>query len=344
MDKDKKKLLNNIKLIKDTLENIDNIDNTNDIEIRIVFFQRNQSEKDKKLKAIELVSGKNIFQNALKKVIINASTIVNEQPFVSCDIEIPKEDHIEVLEKTHVGDIDLITSKLNDIENMNILNDDINFNNLDFMAIKIKGDIDVKDKDNNNIHLEDMIIFKKYFPPNTAFKQSFKYIFNDSQPKVIKDNVLVLTSNVDCIYFNNKFYIDNRKSFMSIFKFDEYFKKKILDNKKSIEVLNIFDNVDNLVDITTTDKTLQKKMYKALYIDGFKKLVEDKTTAPDIVNVAKEYNLPLSLNTNNMIEIINKESIQNIFKVIEHRCVVDALTQKKLIALGIEEEVKNNGQ
>ncbi len=190
----------------------------------------------------------------------------------------------------------------------------------------------------NKIEYEEdknLIILKKIYTENKNLKKSKRFLLSTDKLEEIEQNTININNEVDTFIYDGYMYVINKKNFIDIFKFDDFYRSKLRSNKKVFEDLNIFENVDKIEEICLSNKLLLKKAYKIISSDGIqiKDINQIKQIADDFKEELKK---DLKFNDKNKLTIEDKDDVKNIFTIIEGKCVYTAETMERLIAMGFE--------
>lgn len=311
------------------IENLQKIeDNLDDLDVKIVFYKRTRSKKDdKKFKAYS-IGVRSAFGTCVKRSIQNAIATCQGKETCEYNLEVSEDDIIQYIDEECVPDGVLINGLLFENDKHEDINKDTDFSQFDFLAVSISDA-------QKEFDMNDIIIYKKYYHPYTKFKQHFKYRFIGSEIEEIKEEVLSLSSNVETIYVNNKYYVINRISFISIFKFKDFYNKIITDNSAEINNTNLFEDTNQFVGLCRNSDRSMKKLATFIVKGGIERIRD--YSASDIETVARNYGEDLTLSeTGEKLTFETGREVDVFLKVAMGKFAIDSLTHEKIIAAAIE--------
>ncbi len=157
-----------------------------------------------------------------------------------------------------------------------------------------------------------IILFKKYYSSQNLKKKGIMaLLYRDGLFNDIKDNILTISREVDCIYFNGKIFILNKDNFEKIFSYLEEWLDTIDKNLENLEKQNCIEDVNKLTEYCKTDSRKIRKLHQILQNDFLVDLNKNL-----VQKISKDYDLELEFNENDEL-IIKKKDIWKILRILD---------------------------
>ena len=162
----------------------------------------------------------------------------------------------------------------------------------------------------------------------TTFKKSkalsedkFKFSIVDNNFEVVYRPVYTIDNVVIAIEYEGMFYILKRKTFETMFNFDQVYKNIIDLNVPRIEELGIIDGVADMLERAKNDSRYKKRIVQSISNKDFEILADNKEKLADVVEKHRKDIMIV----NNKI-IYDEEHISDIIDLVSRNYVECALT------------------
>lgn len=260
-----------------------------------------------------------IFKN-LKKCIEN-------KVIENYDLEVSTDDTLQVISKEKVEQYQYIEKYIT--TNSKITPQIDKTTNIDKFKFYVTKIVFV----DNGIRKE-IEVFRRYTKTPKRFKKAFTYRFDGDELKSFDEKLISIDSEIDAFLIDGYFYVINRNSFNSIFKFTDFYEKVIEDKKVKFMNCGLIEDSNMMIEICKNDGRFVKRFSKFLLIANYSKIIENQK---NINTVIRDYKLKLETNENNQIILKGKDDMHEILNLLLDHYVVSAFTQEKLLAKAIEE-------
>lgn len=167
-------------------------------------------------------------------------------------------------------------------------------------------------------------LFRKYTENRILDKKGWISLFvQEGKFNQLKESILTIDEDIDCIYYDEKIYILNIIQFERIFSFMDKFVEEINANITALEEKSIVDDTSSLWNLCKSDPRKVKKFYKVLKGDILTDLDLNK-----INQLNTQYSLNLNFADDGKI-LVNRESIWTILKVLDDDYLNSPVTANK---------------
>lgn len=296
------------------------IENTSN---KLVLFEQTYSKN--KYKAYFLQENEAVVNKLVKKSVENILALLPKRNICKYQFDISEEAVIQTIDEKDVINGKIILDDMAITDNLKFVDDKTNFDKFKFAVLDIALEIDEKK--------ERVVLFKKYHQPAATFKESYKYVITGKIMKEIIKPILSFDSQVDAFFYKNTYYVINRNSFNSIFKFKDLFIKVVDNNIEAIKALEILQDEDGFIDICKNDGRYLPRVTKAILAKSFETC---KTNIDKIPQIIASRNLSIKLTKDNRIAYSDKIGVKEVLDLLLEHYVISELTNEKLIAIAIE--------
>ncbi len=299
------------------------ISNFDDVQVDTMFVKKTHSTKEK-YKTYMFECSKDSIKQAVLGTIENISSIMAIRIIDKYDLEVSLDDTIQTIEKEKVVNGEKVLSKITlDYRDDNTLNENVDFDKLDFLIMQISPKIK---------NIPKITILKKYLRPASKYKNSVRGTLNGKEYKPLNKKILTIGDNVDAILIDDYYYITNRNNFNSMLEFKDVYHNIINDKTKEIVDSQLFDNPIGFIDDCKNNGRYLPRLAKAILAEGFKNVKTYHGNLPGLISKHK-----LKLNITSKGEIIyDKENVNEILNLLLQHYVTSDLTSKSMIAKAIE--------
>lgn len=291
-------------------------------EINIMLVDQNNQRK-KRYKGLILKTK----LDDVKAVLIDSFAYMldelNKRTLDIYDLEISIDESIQMVQKEDVIHGKEIIDEISvDFTKDNSVSKNTDLSKIKFMVIQIYSET------------KSIYLFKKYIQPSTAYKTCEKYIFVGGILKPFTDKIITINSFVDAMLINETYYVFNRNTFNSIFAYKDVFARILNDNTEMIRNSGVLTEDDKFVSDCESDGRYLTRLTKVILAKGFDEVAKKKAEIPSVI---KEYDLSLKISEEGEIVYRGKEDIPELLNILLRHYVIDALTNKKMIAAAIQE-------
>ena len=220
---------------------------------------------------------------------------------------------------------------------------------------EILGEITIEDREDNriteNTDLRDikftvvqiysikndksLYLFMKYIHPSKKYKKSVRYLLSGSgELKPFNNEIIVLSSVVDAMLFDDVYYVFNRNDFNSFFSYKDVFTRIIADNRDTIRNSGLLQESEQFLTDCEKDGRYLPRLTKAILAKSFEEVAKREKEIPRVV---ESFNLSLEISEKGKIVYRGKEDIPELLNLLLRHYVIDALTTNKMIAAAIQE-------
>ncbi len=311
----KENLVSNLEKYKEKVK-----DNT-DIQIDIIFVKKINHE----YKASTFLARNEHISNTVADTIEYAISCSEKREYTDYDFEYSKDQTVEVLENLVVRNQEVIEGlfSLNPEKEVKI-DEKTNLNSFDFLAIQLAD---------NSGSLPKLFLYKKHLKEPAKYKSGKRFLITgEEEVELMKENVLVISSTLDALSFEENMYIFNRSTFNSIMDFTEYYIQVVDDKADDIKKSGLFSDADVFIENCKVDGRYLPRLTKIILEGGFDRVEKHKSK---LKKIKKDYDLKLIFNSKG--EINTEESpVNEVLNLLADHYVVSALTADKRVALGFE--------
>ena len=295
------------------------------VQIDIMFVKKTTSKKSP-YKTWMLLCRNEDVEEMLKDTLSNMETIVSERTIDNYDLELSTDDTIQVIEKEKVINYPkLMESVTVEYTDKNIMNENTDYNKLDFVVIKISdGNVEQP--------RPSITILKRHFKATSKFTGSKRFVFNGEEAVAFNKPLLLIGSNVEAFNVEDFFYVINRDAFNNILNFKDVYYKIVSDNTEQIKQAGLFDDVDSFIAECCNNGRYITRLTKAILAEGFKNVKNNKNK---LYEIKTNYNLNFKFTDDGKI-VYNKEHVSEILNLLLEHYVTSALTDKRMLAKAIE--------
>lgn len=169
--------------------------------------------------------------------------------------------------------------------------------------------------------IKEVKIFTSFKKAKSLSEDKFKFSIVENDFEVVYRPVYTIDNVVIAIEFEGTFYILKRKTFESMFNFDQVYKNIIDLNMQKIDELGVIDGVADMLERAKHDSRFKKRIVKAINDKDFETLAENKEKLQEIVEKHRKDILVV----NNKI-VYDDEHIGDIIDLISRNFVECAIT------------------
>jgi len=298
------------------------IENISTVQIDVMFVQKTQSRlnkykalmfncREKDIEAMVVETANNMRENLLNK------------EFDEYDLEVSVDDVVQVIEKEKVNNHEKLMKEITiEYSDENTVGEETDFGKFNFLILKISS---------NEEDRESLIFYKKHYKSPVKFKNTRSYIFNGKEPKIFREDLLIIGSNVDVLCMGSLFYIVNRNHFNSMLDFKDIYQRVVDSNEERIVECNVFENPKQFISDCKENGRHVVRLTKAILAKGFTNLENNKDRLSEILS---NHNLNLELDGEGKI-IYNKEHTGEILNLLLEHYVTSDLTNRRMLAKAI---------
>jgi len=166
--------------------------------------------------------------------------------------------------------------------------------------------------------------FRKILPGKIAVDEgdnvrqslkSLRTIFNTKSNKLelVEGETMQLDKQIDCIFFNETFYVFRKTPFEQIVGLDAEYEAQAIALVKDLGKLALIEGLDMIVDAVTTDPTIHKKLVRVQRMGNYKELSTKNFTK--MKQIGKEFGFEVKIRDGKML-IENEEDIETVLKLL----------------------------
>ena len=296
------------------------IDNKN-IQIDVMFVKK---RSNKTHKTFMLACSNESLKTAVEGTLDNMLHILGSRFICEYDLDVSLDNTVQTVEGSKViHGKELLDNITVDYTDENTLNENINFDTLDFLVMNISSTSEDKPS---------ITFFKKHLAFTSKYKNSVRGTFNGKEFKALDKKILMIGSNIDAMYIDGFYYITNRNSFNSMLDFKDVFSKIVDDNNDSIVNSGLLSDPDKFVSDCKGNGRYLPRLTKAILAKGFENVKNNHHKLPSLI---KKHNLSLKVTDKGKIEYVS-DDVNEILNLLLQHYVTSDLTEKSLIAKAIE--------
>lgn len=149
----------------------------------------------------------------------------------------------------------------------------------------------------------------------TKFQKAIRTIFNSKSQKLelIEGETVNLDKQVDCIYYDNTFYIARKTQFEQIIGLEEEYKQQANEVVSELNSTKMFEGLDVISKEINENPSIHKKMVKLSKIGNYRDL--NAKTISKMQKICKKYGEKLKLKDGKIL-IEEKSDITLVLKVL----------------------------
>ena len=295
------------------------------IQIDIMFAKKTASTKYL-YKTWMLLCRNQDIEEMLEETLSNIEKVTQERTIDHYDLELSTDDTVQVIEEEKVINYPQLTDSITvDYTDDNTINENTDYDKLDFVVVKISDNSEEEPK-------PAITMLKKHLKSPAKFKGTKRFVFNGREALAFDKPLLVIGSNVEAFHVAGYFYITNRDNFNTMLNFKDVYYKIVDDNVEQIKRAELFDNADDFIADCRNNGRYVTRLTKAILVESFKNVKDNKNKLQDI---KKDYKLNLEFTNDGKI-VYNKEHVNEILNLLLEHYVTSALTDKRMLAKAIE--------
>ena len=265
-------------------------------------------------------------EEMLEETLSNMEKVTQERTIDNYDLELSTDETVQVIEEEKVINYpQLMESITVDYTDDNTINENTDYDTLDFVVVKISDNSEEEPK-------PAITVLKKHLKSPAKFKGTKRFVFNGKEAVAFDKPLLVIGSNVEAFNVAGYFYITNRDNFNTMLNFKDVYYKIVDDNAEQIKQAELFDNADDFIADCRNNGRYVTRLTKAILVESFKNVKDNKNKLQDI---KKDYKLNLEFTDDGKI-VYNKEHVNEILNLLLEHYVTSALTDKRMLAKAIE--------
>lgn len=290
-----------------------------------IMFVRKMSGKPKTYKTYMLECDKASVKEMLLGTLDYMVQEIGRRSMEEYDLELSRDAAVQYVEKSHVLHSDAVLGSITQQLNQeNTLNQDVDFDKLNFLVIQLFRPGDG----------EKLLLFKKHIRNAASLKtKTARFSFNGREFRPFTDRILTIGSNAEAFLIEDFYYILNRDKFNSMFDYKDAFLNVVEEHTKAIVDTNMITNAQGFIDQCKNDGRYLPRLTKAILGKGFKNLVEYRSK---LNRIKKEYGLNIELTDDEKIVYSRPEDAPEILNLLMDHYVISALTEHRMLAKAIE--------
>lgn len=170
-----------------------------------------------------------------------------------------------------------------------------------FFRKSFKANIFVEDKEN---------------PENLKIMNSIRTLFNPNTSKLemIHGESLILDKNIDCLFYDSKFYIFNKYQFEKIVGLDDEYQIEANNVAKQLEETKMISGIEHLFNALKTKSSLYRKLVRLLKHPELLNITAERIKAME--TVAEEFKIEFKVK-DGKLSIESEGDIDLLIKMIE---------------------------
>lgn len=291
-----------------------------------IMFAKKTTNKKYLYKTWMLLCRNQDIEEMLEETLANMEKVTRERTIDNYDLELSTDDTVQVIEEEKVINYPKLMESITvDYTDDNTINENTDYDKLDFVVVKISDNSDYQPK-------PAVTVLKKHLKSPAKFKGTKRFVFNGKEAKAFHKSLLIVGSNVEAFNVAGYFYITNRDNFNVMLNFKDIYYKIVDDNTEQIKSAELFDNTDAFISDCRNNGRYVTRLTKAILVESFKNVKENKNK---LQSIKKDYNLNLEFTDDGKI-IYNREHVNEILNLLLEHYVTSALTDKRMLAKAIE--------
>lgn len=149
-----------------------------------------------------------------------------------------------------------------------------------------------------------------------SIKDALRTVFNTSNQKLelLQGQVINLDKKIDCIYYEDTFYVLQKVNFEQLIGLQEEYRKQakeIVNNLKDTKIIKGIEIIDSKIETSTG---LHKKLVKIARLGNYQNL--DISCVKNMKKVAKKFGVNLKTTDDNLLVIEDDKDIDNVLKML----------------------------
>ena len=152
-------------------------------------------------------------------------------------------------------------------------------------------------------------------PETSKMDKTIRTVFNTQTQKLelLKGQTINLDTTVDCIYFNDTFYIKNKRQFEQIIGLEEEFKEEARQVVTKLQELDVIEGLDLISEQIEDHPPIHKKLVRISKIGNYRDI--NRATLNKMKAVSKAYGSNLKVKNNKLV-IEDKNDIELVLKML----------------------------
>lgn len=295
------------------------------IQVDIMFAKKTSSTKHL-YKTWMLICRNKDIEEMLEETLVNMVKVTQERTIDKYDLELSTDNTVQVIHEKRVINYPQLTETITiEYTDDNIINENTDYDKLDFAVVKISDNSDKETKPT-------ITILKKHIKSPAKFKGTKRFIFNGQEAVAFDKSLLIIGSNVEAFNVAGYFYITNRDNFNTMLNFKDVYYKIVDDNVEEIVQAELFDNAYNFIEDCRSDGRYITRLTKAILVESFQNVKKNRNKLQDI---KRDYNLNLEFTDDGKI-VYKKDHVNEILNLLLEHYVTSALTDRRMLAKAIE--------
>ena len=146
--------------------------------------------------------------------------------------------------------------------------------------------------------------------------RQIRTVFNSKSKKLtlMKGEAVTLDKQIDCIYFDETFYVLKKVPFEQIVGLQEEYHAKASEVVNGMKDSGLIDGLENMEEELKTNTSLHKKLVKLQQIGGLKGLDEDRIK--QMVKVCMQYGDTIVVDDDGHIKINDRRDFETVVKAM----------------------------
>jgi hypothetical protein len=137
---------------------------------------------------------------------------------------------------------------------------------------------------------------------------------NSKELTLMEGESIILDKQIDCVYYNDVFYIIRKQAFEQIVGLQEEYHKKAVEVAEEIKETGMVDGLENVQEELKINSALHKKLVKLKRIGGLENF--DAKKINKMVKTCKKYGETLKIGENGHICISTKQDFELLIKAL----------------------------
>lgn len=182
------------------------------------------------------------------------------------------------------------------------------------------GFLDVEDQEwiytFRKIMVSKIAIDEKYDTDKSIVWRQIRTIFNSTSKKLtlMKGEAVTLDKQIDCVYWEETFYVLKKVPFEQIVGLQEEYHAKAIEVVDEMKNTGLIDGLDGLEEELKTNTSLHKKLVKLQQNGGLEKL--DDKQIKKMAKVCKRYGETISVGADGHIKINDRKDFETVIKAM----------------------------
>lgn len=182
------------------------------------------------------------------------------------------------------------------------------------------GFLDVEDQEwiytFRKIMVSKIAIDEKNDTDKSIVRRQIRTIFNSTSKKLtlMKGEAVTLDKQIDCVYWEETFYVLKKVPFEQIVGLQEEYHAKAIEVVDEMKNTGLIDGLDGLEEELKTNTSLHKKLVKLQQNGGLEKL--DDKQIKKMAKVCKRYGETISVGADGHIKINDRKDFETVIKAM----------------------------